>query len=292
MLTRRTVLSGGLSGLALARPALAGDVVRLPIEVTESGLAVIGAVIDGRRLRFIVDTGAEVSAIRRDLVAPLRLKRVGHRPGIGADGRLSLADYEAHGVVFGGALHEPRTRLSAIPGLVTYDGLLSGGFLTTCPSELDYGAREIRLHPGNRPDWRGYATVRAEVVRRLDLAPRIVCPLSIDGLALSAMLDTGFETELFLNAGIVRRQGLWDRFAVHEEKTFRGMAGKPLVTRVVEMPDFRLGDIERRSVRVTLADPAGRGIPAIAADEAIIGASLLSYFSIAFAGDRLGFKSA
>ncbi len=293
MLTRRTVLAGGLSGLALAGPVSAGDIVRLPIEVTDGGLAVIGATIGGRRLRFIVDTGAEVSAIRRDLVVPLHLKRIGHRPGVGADGRLIMADYEARGVVFGGAWHEPAIRLSAIPGLVGYDGLLAGAFLTACPSELDYGAREIRFYPDGRPDLSGYAIIRAKVIRRSDMAPRFVCPFAIDGLALSAMLDTGFETEIFLNAGIVRHHGLWDRFPVQEEKTFRGMAGKRLVTRVVDMPDFRLGDIGRRSVRLTLADPAGKGIPAIGADEAIIGASLLKSFAIAFAGDgRLGFRPA
>ena len=268
------------------------DVIRLPIEVTDSGLVVIGATIDCRRLRFLVDTGAEVSAIRRDLVGPLHLMRIGRRPLVGADARLVLADYEAHGVVFGGALTEPGVRLSAIPAPGPYDGLMSCGFLTRSPSVLDYGAREIRLYPGGRLDLTGYAMIHARVARRLDLAPRFLCPVSIDGLALSAMLDTGFETELFLNAGIVRRHGLWDRFAVHEEKTFHGMAGKRLVTRVVDMPDLRLSNIGRRSVRVTLADPAGSGIPAIGADAAIIGASLLRHFAIAFAGgDLLGFRS-
>ncbi len=291
MLTRRTVLAGGLGCLALGRPALAQDVIRMPIEVTDTGLPVVGAVINGRRLRFIVDTGAEINAIRHDLVAPLHLKRVGHRPGIGADGRMTVADYEAHGVVFGGVLREPRIQLSAIPGLTTYDGLLDAGFLTTHPSELDYGAREIRLYPDGRLDSSGYAMIRPRIVHHLDMASRFYCPFSIDGLPLSAMLDTGFETEVFLNAGIVRTHGLWDRFPMREERTFRGMAGKRLVTRVVDMPDFRLGAVGRRSVRVTLADPAGRGMPAIGADEAIIGASLLKHLSIAFAGgDRLGLR--
>jgi len=294
MLTRRSVLVGGLGGLVLAQPALARDIVRIPIEVTDTGLPVIGAVINGRRLRFIVDTGAEINAIRRDLVAQLGLKRVGRRPGIGVDGRVTVADYVAYGAVFGGAVHEARVSLSAIPGLVTYDGLLSADFLTAYPSELDYGAREIRLYPGNRVDLSGYATIRPRLVRHgPDLAARIYCPFSIDGLSLSGMLDTGFETEVFLNAGIVRRHDLWNRFPVREEKIFRGIAGKRLVTRVVDMPDFRLGDIDRRFVRVTLADPAGGGIHAIGAEEGIIGASLLKHFAIAFAGgDCLGFKAA
>jgi hypothetical protein len=122
MLTRRDVLAGGLGGLgglAPARPVLARDIVRVPIEVTDTGLPVIGAVIDGRRLRFIVDTGAQINAIRRDLVAPLHLRRVGHRPGIGADGRVTVADYVAYGVILGGALHEARLPLSAIAGWTT-----------------------------------------------------------------------------------------------------------------------------------------------------------------------------
>ena len=295
MLTRRDVLAGGLGGLGglvPARPALARESVRVPIEVTDTGLPVIGAVINGRPLRFIVDTGAQINAIRHDLVAPLRLRRVGHRPGIGADGHVIVADYVAYGVILGGALHEARLPLSAIPGLTTYDGLLSGELLTACPSVLDYGAREIRLYPAGRLDLTGYSMIPSKVVRPgLDLAPRFHCPLSIDGLPLSAMLDTGFETEVFLNAGIVRRHGLWNRFPVREAKTFRGMAGKRLVTRVVDMPNLRLGDIERTSVRVTLADPAGHGMPAISADVGIIGASLLKHFAIAFAGgDRLGLR--
>jgi len=297
MPTRRAILAGGLGCLALARPALSlpalsRPMVRVPIEVTQTGLAIISADIDGHRLRFVIDTGAETSAIRRDLVASLGLKRVGRRRDSGADGGLIVTDYEAKKVVFGGAVHVAEMALAAIPGLTAFDGLLAAGFLTAYPSELDYGAREIRIHPGAAMDLGGYSPIEARVVRRdPSLSPRFYCPFSIDGLSLSAMLDTGFETEVFLNAGLVGRHGLWDRFPIRGEKVFRGIAGKRLVTRVVEMPNFRLGAIERRSVLVTLADPVTRGIPAIGRDDGVIGASLLKRFSIAFDGaGGLGFK--
>ncbi len=297
MPTRRTVLAGVLSGLASARPALSlpslsRPMVRVPIDVTESGLAIVRADIDGRVLRFVIDTGAETCAIRRDLVASLGLKRVGRRRDSGADGGLIVTDYAAHKVVFGGAAHVADMSLTAIPGLTAFDGLLAAGFLTAYPSELDYGAREIRLHPGAAMDLGGYSPIATRVVRRdPSLSPRFYCPFSIDGLSLSGLLDTGFETEVFLNAGVVAGHGLWDRFAVRGEKVFRGIAGKRLVTRVVDMPNFRLGAIERRSVLVTLADPATRGIPAIGRDDGVIGASLLKRFSIAFDGaGRLGFR--
>ena len=296
MLTRRTVLgralAGGLGCLAPAGRARARDVIRVPFEVTDTGLAVVRAGINGRSLRFILDTGAEVSAIRHDLPASLGLRRTGRRAGTGADGRLLIADYEANEVVFGGALRLQSISLSAIPGLSAYDGLLAARFLTVRPSELDYGAREIRLYPDGAPDFGGYNAVAPRVVRRgASLSPRFYCPFSLGGQALSGLLDTGFETEVFLNAGIVARHDLWDRFPVRGHRTFTGVAGKRLTTRVVEMPDFQLGDIGRTSVQVTLADPATGGIPAIGADEAVLGASLLKRFSIAFDGDSLGFRA-
>ena len=63
MPTRRTVLAGVLSGLVSARsalslPDLSRPMVRIPIDVTESGLAIVSADIDGRLLRFVIDTGA------------------------------------------------------------------------------------------------------------------------------------------------------------------------------------------------------------------------------------------
>ena len=293
MLTRRGVLAGGFGALALTRPAWAGDVVRIPIDVTDAGLPIVDVVIGGQGLRFIADTGAEVSAIRHDLAAPLGLKRLGHRSGIGADGRLRLTDYQALDVVFGGALRMPRLSLSAIPRPGAYDGLLGAGFLTKWPSELDYGAREIRLHVGGQPNLGGYEKLAARSIRgRASTSPRVYCPFSVGSLALSGMLDTGFETEVFLNAGLVERHGLWNRFPVREEKVFTGAAGKHLATRVVDIPDFRLGSSARHLVRVTLADPVTGGMPAIGAQQAILGASLLKRYVIAFDGaGGLGFRA-
>lgn len=287
MLTRRGVLAGGFGAMALTQPAWGASPVRIPIDVTDAGLPIVDTVISGRRLRFIVDTGAEVSAIRHDLALSLGLERLGHRSGIGADGRLRLIDYQAQGAVFGGVLRMPRLSLSAIPRPGAYDGLLGASFLTRAPSELDYGAREIRIHAA-RADFGDDTKVGVGH----GSSPRIYCPFSVAGLPMSGMLDTGFETEVFLNAGFVERHGLWNRFPVREEKVFTGAAGKRLVTRVVDMPDFALGSISRQSIRVTLANPASGSIPAIGPQQAILGASLLRRYAIAFNGaGGLGFRA-
>jgi hypothetical protein len=188
-----------------------------------------------------------------------------------------LTDYEAPGTILGGALRVPGLSLSAISAPGAYDGLLAAGFLTHAPSELDYGAREIRIHNAARVAGR--------------TSSRVYCSFSVAGLPLIGMLDTGFETEVFLNAGLVSRHDLWRRFPAHEEKVFTGAAGRRLVTHVVDLPDLRLGGIRIRSVRATLADPADGGIHAIGQNEAILGASLLKRFSIAFDGSGgLGFR--
>ncbi len=282
MISRRGLMAGlslaAVPGLARADDAPAVP-VRVPVTFTAGGTPLLQVAINGQGpFSFVIDTGAEASAIRQSLVEPLKLHFVNGMTVGGVGGEDIAGLYTADEVVFGGALRQSKVFFQGLTHFNAHDGLIAAGFLTTFPSELDYGRSEVRIYPKGQPDMTGYIPVRSQVQNWDGLhAPRIFCDLTIDGIAVKALVDTGADTELLLYGSVVKANNLWDRYKTFRLSSGVGVTGARVPTRVVTMPDLRMGDLHAGSVNVTLFDPRDYEGDA---HNAIIGSRFLSNFSM------------
>ena len=279
MLSRRTIMTGAAAAAVVPGLARAQTPVRVPVTFSPAGTPFVSVVINGQGpYRFIVDTGADSHAIRDSLVAPLKLRFLTGTRYSGIGGTDASGFYTADDVVFGGALRQTKVLLQALPHLAPVDGLLSAGFLTDFPSELDYGAAEIRLYPAGRPDLSLYSPIPSAIeTHDRRLSPRLLCDLSLDGVRLRALVDTGSEAELMLTPRVVGPHDLWDKYPQFRRAISEGVTGDRVAVRIVTMPDLRIGTIRVPSVKVSLLDPQSPS----AGYDAILGSRFLRHFSLA-----------
>ena len=153
----------GILLIALALPAIAGDFdTRLPLVATPGGsYAVTGSFDDGTKNQFIVDTGAGLSSLSRELYKQLSAKgrvtevrRVATRM---ANGKYEAAAvYQVEGLILGG-----RCELEAVEFVVVNRSLEmrvsgnAGGLLSRVsafPYTLQcFHASDSRLHTNSHP---------------------------------------------------------------------------------------------------------------------------------------------
>ena len=290
MLSRRHLLLG-VSGLLLPRPVRAEgqDMVRLPIGLTAAGMAHVPVSIGSRGpYRFIIDTGSQMSGISAALALQLGLKAAGQARVSGIGGSRLSQLYRVEDFSVGTVFRQSGMTLLGFDALPFREGqgLLGARFLTMLPSELDFTAREIRVHR-HAPDFSGYTF--------LDSAGhgsdgRAVVQVTLDGQRLVLMVDTGATAEIGLNGGCVSRLHLWDRYPQLASGHTRDAAGFRVPHRFVKAPDLRLGGyrVESTPVRLTAPDiPNRKG----ETTDGVIGIRTLRRFGLCFADGRLGLRT-
>jgi len=183
--------------------------------------------VNGMPATFILDTGAE-----RSIVTTAAAERLGLRPevrisrqmrGIGGTVGLNLArmdSLEAAGdrlpdtTILVGASDFPRI------GGETPDGLLGGDVLSDFDLDLDVPDRRLVFYdpaacPGAEPPWHPQATLAAN----RSLHDRLFFPVTLDGKALTAFIDTGaqnsvIDTSAALSTGVTQARLRGDPAAV------------------------------------------------------------------------------
>ena len=191
------------------RPATTHGDAAVPFRLI-AGRIVIEAILDGRPVAAIIDTGATMSLVRADLAAALRLDhrrratfRSEHGP-VGADlvgpVRLSIGGRTL-------TLREAIVMTGPILGEtgVDVDFVVGQDVLSAATVEIDFAHRRLRLRAtGWRPE-AGFTVVPISI----DEGRRVVIPLNLPGVGrVPGIVDLGNNAALMMDAGFVRRHRL------------------------------------------------------------------------------------
>ncbi len=284
MLTRRNALLG-LGACLVPVAAHAQTPVVIKLDATPRGCPVAGVTIGGHGpYRFLLDTGASMSLIRRSLGETLKLREAQNELGYGLGGTELHRVYLADDVVFGDTFRMRHMALRGIDTLPdpTQDGVLSAGVVTAAPAEFDFAAGELRYFPGGSPDLTGYQAVPAQWrSERDDTSRKIYVDLELDGVRLNALVDTGASAGVYLSAAFVRANKLWDKYPAFREIQARGVTDKVLNDRAVTGGRLIIGPVVRQSVPVVLGNPGQTDAMGALSVDAILGMGVLRHYSLA-----------
>ena len=126
----------------------------IEFEISETGHQIVEAKINGKLLRFILDTGAGTSVLDRGCLSELGIEEtlnVENAAGLGTSDH-AMGDIEVHSIEFGNALFES-------PGFVSLNldhvqvaggekgvhGLLGSPFFTQYQAVIDFSKNRLEL---------------------------------------------------------------------------------------------------------------------------------------------------
>lgn len=294
MPTRRDIL-GGLALAAMPVVARAdeagGQYIPVPIGVNADGTVFMRLWINGAGpYLFAMDSGASNSAIHSQLAQKLGLQFTRSETFYGVGGEEVEGIYLAKEVQFGPYLHQKGVAFSGMPHFEgRYAGLVAAGFLTSGPSVLDYGAKEIRIYVKGTPNLDGFVPIESYLDSNdPNVSSRIFVHATIDGIPLKLLVDTGADTQLLLYPSVVRGHDLWDKYGVGQESRSAGITGAVDRTRTVAMPDFVMGDVSVRSLPVTLMDSTAHNENN--GHDGLLGSQFLKMFAVAVTKKGIALK--
>lgn len=253
------------------------------------GLIDIPAVVAGRPVRAVVDSGAQFSAIDAGLAARLDLPRTLAAPllAYGVSGRAQVTHTVTAPLTLPG-LHIPALRPAAlrIADLAQVSGrdfelLIGRDVLSRLVLEADFpGARARFLQPGR---YRPLPDAIAVPLLRRGGAPMVQVEIEA-GKAVEALLDTGATGILSLSEAAAREAGVLAPGRIVSEGRSVSLGGLSNI-RTVEARTVRVGRLLLRETPVQIYAPAAQA-PKVSG---LVGSGLLQPFRIALdlAGDRL-----
>jgi predicted aspartyl protease len=242
---RRAAVLGSLAMLAAAAPRPHAVATDIPIDIV-GGRCFVRVRLDNRPATLLLDTGAETT-----LLCEAAANRLLLRPDAwvsttlrGAGGLLERHANVDVRVAMAGAVRLFQNRNDAglnLPvttaDLAGADGLLGGDVLRNFALDLDLPAsRAALLPPRAAPPMPG--AVRLQALRRTLL----LAPVSLDGHALTALLDTGSSMSM-LNARGLFRMGLAQPLAAPEFTAATHAVGGRSLGGTRRFAELRLGPL-------------------------------------------------
>lgn len=290
LLTRAGLLAAGGAALFLVRdrlpwpplePRFADGRATPWLPIPRQGLIEVPAVVNGRRLRAIVDTGAEFTAVdaafaeraglERPLAAPVLAYGVSGRPSLAHTVRLDLR-------LPGFAIDRVRAAaldLAAISAATGRDFqlLIGRDVLSRVVLEADFTRDRVRLVAADRA-----ATPARAMI--LPLTPRSgapTVPVAIEDAApLDLLVDTGASGWIALSEAAAAQAGLLAPGRQVSQAHSVGLGGLS-VDRLVTARRVRLGPVTLRDIDVQIYSPATHA----PAPSGLIGLRLLRRFGMA-----------
>lgn len=222
----------------------------MPLD-TRQNLMFVTAGIGGRPVRLLVDTGAERTVLTEAAVARLGLahdaRHMTRSYGIG--GSSSNWDADIPGIVLGQTrfplehVAVGNFAIDHVSGPQT-DGLLGADILLAFDVDIDEAQRRLTLYrvrhcPGAVPPWREPA-VRIEGLEAW--RDRMLVPITLDGVAGMAILDTGAQATA-IGMPMARRLGLSEASLASDRTIMaHGAAPLPVAVRVHQFRELMVGD--------------------------------------------------
>ena len=246
MIGRRRVLLGALASLGASGLVDAA----VPVDIINRR-CVVPVVLDGRKARMVLDTGAE-----RTIVTRAAVERLGLRFDLwvettlrGAGGELEThANADVGSAIAAGVplfQRQPGEGLSLAvtnSDLDGADGLLGGDVLRHYTLDLDFPRGRLALRPAYQ-----VAPVAGTLQLRLLWPDLLLAPVRLDGHDLTALVDTGASASL-VNARGVYRLGLTPERAGRDPIVSAMGLGGNLTARLHRFAELRVGSL-------TVAEP-------------------------------------
>lgn len=263
LVTRRELLGGAImaGGLALApwaRALPAGRIFRCPVTVEPNRL-VIEAVVAGRGVRLLIDTGAPWSLIDNDLAKAMRLIELpGRHVIVGIGGVSDYPWYDAGEVRFGQDIRLPHmlfvgARAGFGPQLV---GTFGSGLFTSFDSDLDLSKGEWRSYPDGRGDFEGLQHIPSRFRGGQEqFGEKIMLDATIGGFAGEFTLDTGMPGDASLEGRASAKSGLWNDTRPYVPVQSHGLGKGKVPGRLVRVDRMNMGPFTCQKPLVTLDRP-------------------------------------
>jgi hypothetical protein len=214
-LGRRTFLAGAiaLAGAPRAFAQQAGP-VRIPFTLSDSRVLVECTLAGRGPYRFVLDTGGTIGLVDQRFVREMRLPRVGQAPLALRGIRRAYELHEVRDLAFGGVVRQQSAVFAAVGDVNFGDdavGSLAAGVLSAVNGELDYDAREWRIHatPPERPGWTRYEQAIVQHGNR-NGSSFLFADAELGGQHFRLGLDTGMPTPIRIYRRTAERAGLWN----------------------------------------------------------------------------------
>lgn len=213
---------------------------------------------------FIIDTGAWVNLIKRDVARELGLRELRQIMGQGIGGTQAFTLYEGRDVSLGGVGIGTADFAGYGPELGFHPeamGALATNVLTTADSDLDFDAGEWRIYPDGRGERPGFVQLPSEIDRSATRvgSPPIILDTVIGSQTYRLKMDTGAPLQILLDSTATRRSGLWNDSVPYAPRRSSGIGGAGALNRTVRLPELRVGPIAFARPLVTLSDPGALG---------------------------------
>lgn len=219
--------------------------------------------VAGQPIRIVVDSGAQFSAIDRELAQRLDLPQAMTLPMLayGVSGQPSLTHTVRLDLALQGlAVHGMRAAVLDIAGLSAATGrafqmLLGRDVLRELVLEADFPRDRVRFH---RPQaWRPPPDARAAAIRMVGGAPMI--PVRVEGSApVDVLVDTGATGVLALSTDAARDTGLLAPGRPVQQAHSVSLGGQSL-DRLVRARTVEAAGLTLRGVDVQIYSPSARG---------------------------------
>ncbi len=291
MLSRRYALLG-LSGLLLPQIAQAKDALRIPLKFNAAGLPHV-AVSFGKKgpYRFVIDSGASVNGVNVKLAPELGLLARTKARISGMGGSEITPVYLVRDIAINAThLHDELIFIGLRnPPFAGASGMLGASFVASRPSEFDFDAAELRVYEQGQQDFSAYQMTPSRRLSPAGSDHRVLVEVTLDGMPLKLVVDTGASAEISLNSACVKRLGLWDRYPILASGHTVDINSARVQRRTVKIPDFKLGAFTISATPVSLAPP---GPQRSDASDGVIGMRTLRRFGVCFDGTGgVGFKT-
>lgn len=256
MMGKRSLLTGCAALAAHPAYALCGLGARSTSALRViDGFPVVDATIDGVPVTFVLDTGAQAHLILPAAQALLRLPLLpGTVPVIGTGGETQAPIVRLDGVKLGAiAIQATAAPVASLPALPTVAPMLAGllgvPLLDEFDLELDGPASRLALlNVKSCPDVPpGLRLVSVALTGTPDR--RALLPVRVNGVTLTALLDTGSRATL-LTEEAAARLGLRAPLSAN---TAQGVDGGRLPVAHLHVDEIAIGDDVRRNAPVSIA---------------------------------------
>jgi hypothetical protein len=209
---------------------------------------------------FIIDTGTFANLIREDLARQLRLPVMGGVTGRGVGGVERMTHYRADDVHFGTLGVGTLAFAGYGPDVHIHpeaSGALATSVLTFADSDLDFEAGEWRIYPDGRGERPGYEMLESQIQRAepgRGASPLFVTVV-IGGRRFRLQVDTGAQLQISLWGRATTRSGLWNDVGPYVPSRSFGIGGAGPRSRIVRVPEVRIGTMSFERALVVLDDP-------------------------------------
>jgi predicted aspartyl protease len=227
-----------------------------PVDRARGGRMVAPMMVNGTGpFRFIVDTGANRSAISQALADRLGLAAIGVGDVHTVSGVISAPMTNVDGFNYGGVELSATNTVPIVQGAVLggEEGLLGVDGMRGRLLRVDFENRCIEISPAHRPlpRRRGWQTIEGE----LRFGHLVVVEGRIRGQAINVLIDTGSDSTL---ANPAFRDQLRSGLRVSRDRTDYARAytaGTPIVMEsAVLVPRFTMGGVEINGITAYVAD--------------------------------------